>query len=435
MHLSSQSLAAVPPYRKLVSVRRISLVKPIASSDTHEVVMIDGWPVVVGKRQFVAGQQVLYFAIDCVLPLEDERYEPYRFSQFCVELHGEKGWAVQTVEHEGHISQGMVFCIDDSFPEITRVKNEIGKGYDFFGIDFVEYVENVLRTLELMEYFQIRKWITFYPIDGGISLGRPPSFLPTTKAERAQNITDLWKTHGDTEFQITEILDGIPMIVYDVEGTDFDEELPGVIVDDTWPTREGNGVHCRSFSGISSGNHDYAETKASTSWKVMREQGILADFMKRVGGVCLAGVLCGEDILDNPHNIEDRHFYAYAMADTEFKAFGTLDDNEAYRHRAKWDSTLELPEHVPKLARRVRLSAFAHDMDELMEKAQGGSFVSDLKRMSGPPLKRKGLVFRALDGSFSFKVIANNWLLDETEKLRGAGEGEIVRRPGPHDCT
>lgn len=79
-----------PPYKKLVSVRRVSDIKKLDSSQTHEVVMVDGWPV-VEKGQFAMKQKVLYFAIDCFLPFSDKRYEPYRFSHFLVELQGRKG--------------------------------------------------------------------------------------------------------------------------------------------------------------------------------------------------------------------------------------------------------------------------------------------------------------------------------------------------------
>lgn len=151
MHLT----ATKPPYHKLVSLRRVARVKKLDSSQTHEVVMIDGWPVVVQKGQFAANQKVFYFAIDCVLPLEDKRYEPYRFSQFLVELNGQKGWTVQTVKHEDHISQGMVFAMDGLFPEISLARKELEQSY------LVDDVEKELMRLDLKKYLKIRKWSTF----------------------------------------------------------------------------------------------------------------------------------------------------------------------------------------------------------------------------------------------------------------------------------
>ncbi|KAL1851370.1 hypothetical protein Daus18300_012551 [Diaporthe australafricana] len=436
----SHSATPKPPYRKLVSVRRISLVKPLDSNETHEVVMVDGWPVVVEKGQFAAGQQVLYFAIDCVLPLYDERYEPYRFSQLCVKLHGKKGWVVQTVKHQGHISQGMVFRIDDTFPEIMRVKKEIDDWYNTRKLDEkgkLKRAEEDLHDLDFKDDLKIRKWITFYPVDGGISLGRPPRFLPTTKSERLQNIPGLWKTYRDTEFEITEILDGIPMVFYDVSEYCREEvcydDLPGVTWDGALNGRVilDNNMIPRKHFGISSGDHDYEETEASVSWKAMRDQDIVGNFVNAVGNVGLAGVLCGEGISDNPHMLEGRHFYTFSACDDDFRAYKPLDEY----WWCKYYSDSSVP-RVPRFTQRVRLSAFAKDMDELMRKAQGETCESGRSgKKRDPYLKRKGLVFRALDGSFSFKVIANDWLLDETEKLREAGKDKIVCRPGPNDCV
>lgn len=156
-HINMDREAHEPPHRKLVSVRHVSLIKPLPWSQTHEVVMIDGWPVVVPKGQFAVNQKVLYFAIDCVLPLEDKRYEPYRFSHFLVELHGQKGWTVQTVNRDMHISQGMVFAVGDFSWEIHLVREELEQDFDWFPDD----LEKELMRLDLKGYFKIRKWSTF----------------------------------------------------------------------------------------------------------------------------------------------------------------------------------------------------------------------------------------------------------------------------------
>lgn len=432
-HEFYREATSVTKGRRLVSLRRVSLIKNLDSSQTHEVVMVDGWPIVVEKGKFAVNQQVLYFAIDCVLPLKDKRYEPYRFSHFLVGLHGKKGWVVQTVKHEGHISQGMVFAIDDTFPEITSFITSFKEAFP------VEHAKEILSDADLTENLKIRKWITFCeycqtrcggirvqrtdisidPRDGGVNLGRSPSFLLMTKSDRVQNIPDLWKTHGNTEFQITEILDGVPMIFYDVtsdEDDDFQSQLPGVILDDV----AENGIRHRLPYGISIGKHDYKETETSISWKAVRDQEIKNMVRVETGvNIGLAGVLCGESIAGNPLMISGHRFYVYATCDEEFECWEAIGG---------WNS-------VPIFADRVRLSAFAKDLNELMKKAQGASCVSDATRAKYPSLKRKGLAFRTLNGSFSFKVIANDWLLDETEKLRKAGQDKIVSRPGPGDCV
>lgn len=239
----------------------------------------------------------------------------------------------------------------------------------------------------------------------------------------------MWKTHGDTEFQITEILDGKPMIFYYVteNSEHLQSKLPGVILDD----EAENGVRHRPTYGVSVRDHDYEETEASISWKAVREQKIMDEFLAEAErNVGLAGVLCGANIAGNPLMVTGHRFYVYAICDDDFETWETTDERDD-----EWAGNLAKLVHVPKFATRVRLSAFAKDLDELMKKAQGASCVSYATRDQYPSLKRKGLAFRSLDGSFSFKVIANDWLLDETEKLRKDGQDKIVSRPGPDDCV
>jgi hypothetical protein len=142
------------PLRRLVSVRRVSRIKPL--NIRREVVMVGGWPVVVPRDEFSVNQLVLYFEIDSFLPFDDKRYEPYRFSHTSAELHGQKGWVVQTVKQGGHVSQGMVFSIGSRFPEVERTKEKlrIELGYES---DF----DDELMYLDLTDELKVKKWATF----------------------------------------------------------------------------------------------------------------------------------------------------------------------------------------------------------------------------------------------------------------------------------
>lgn len=145
--------------RKLVSARLISWIKPLSSSKSHEVVMIGGWPVVVIKGQFSAGQLVLYFEIDSFLPFNDKRYEYYHPSHTFAALHGQKGWVVQTVKVAGHVSQGMVFCIDDKFPEVFCILKDLEARRD--GIYDIKEVHEEMMGMDLTDELKVKKWTTF----------------------------------------------------------------------------------------------------------------------------------------------------------------------------------------------------------------------------------------------------------------------------------
>lgn len=261
------------------------------------------------------------------------------------------------------------------------------------------------------------------PLDGGVDLGRPPSFLPDTRLERAQNLPYLWETHCDTEFEITELVDGMPVVVYRVneDGPEY-MKLPGVLLDD-------RHFRKRSGSGISIGDHDFGETEESRSWATVRRQRIIDAMGGLLPGsqMVLAGVLCGIGISGNPHQLGGRRLYVYSVSDASRMEQFTMEEADEWRKKLR--RTFQL---VPAVSRRIRLSAFAQSIDELMMKAEGSSFVSNNHARQLP--KRKGLVFRALDGSLRFKAVSNEWLLDETEKLRDMGE-DMRRRPGPNDCV
>lgn len=264
--------------------------------------------------------------------------------------------------------------------------------------------------------------------DGGRDLGRPPRFLLDGQLERAQNLPDLWKTHGNKEFEITEMLDGTPVTVYKVAENGFKyRELPGLLLDDS------NGLfRKRPAVGISIGAHDYEETKESSSWAVVRGQGVI-DALAGLGifdQIVLAGVLCSTETLGNPGGIDGRLFYVHSMYDPRTPRRFDTEKAGQWQRNLNWSFKL-----VPTISRRMKLSAFAQNMDELMVKAGGDSFVTDRpgrKRKERQPRKRKGLVFRALDRSLNFKAISSDWLLDEARKFRELGE-DARRRPGPGD--
>ncbi|KAG8159865.1 hypothetical protein KVR01_010502 [Diaporthe batatas] len=415
------SPSKTPPH-KLVSLRHISRLERLTSSDSFEVAMVGGWPIVVPWGQFFLNQMVLYFEIDSFLPFDDNRFVPYRSSHLRADLYGKTGWVVQTVMIDGHVSQGMVFCKDD-FEEVLLVKEMIEDECDSDGPDRAKRIDAEMLKFDFTDNFNVQRWTTFY---GGRDLGRPPCFLPDNKLKRAQNLNlpKLWQTHGDKEFEITELLDGIPIMAYKATEDGNYKDLPGMLVGDS------NGLLLkRSGVGISIGDHDYEETKDSSSWAALRSQGLIDALSKDpyyTKDMVLSGVLCGVGISGNSHEISGRRFYVHSISEPGLRRFNSRD-SEIWRNRL--NHTFDL---VPTISRRIRLSAFAENMDELVAKAAGDSFVLHDKHEGQRP-KRKGLVFRAVNGSLSFKVISDAWLLDETERLRDS-DGDTICRPGPKDC-
>lgn len=150
--------------------------------------------------------------------------------------------------------------------------------------------------LESLCFFVPEAFADYSPdrLDGGRDLGQQPWFLPDDRLERAQDLPDLWETYGDKEFEITELLDGVPIMVYQVKHDGHYKDLPGMLVDDSTGL-----IRKRSEIGISIRHHDYEETEDSSSWAVLRKQGVISTLRKyqQAEEVILVGVLCGRGIL------------------------------------------------------------------------------------------------------------------------------------------
>src|SRR5262245_53917451 len=93
--------------RKLVTLEKIAALEPIPGADAIDAATVRGWTVVVKKREFQLGEDVVYFEIDSFLPLDDERFaflEP-RGSKT---VEGVRGHVLKTVRLRGVYSQGLV---------------------------------------------------------------------------------------------------------------------------------------------------------------------------------------------------------------------------------------------------------------------------------------------------------------------------------------
>lgn len=81
--------------RKLATIREIAEIKPIPDADRIEVARIDGWEVVVSKKDnFHVGDRVVYVEIDSKMP-ETPEYEFLKSRKY----------VVKTIVMRGQVSQ------------------------------------------------------------------------------------------------------------------------------------------------------------------------------------------------------------------------------------------------------------------------------------------------------------------------------------------
>ncbi len=163
--------------RKLVTVRKIDEILPIANADLIERAKIGGWNVVVKKGEFARGDLCVYGEIDSVFPAEDERFA---FLQ---------GKPLKTKKMRGVVSQGI------AFPVSILGSNQVAVG------------EEVTEKLGVVKYEP--------PAPKSMQAkGGFPWFVPKTDAERVQNLTEELGENLQKTAYVSEKLDGSSITVF-----------------------------------------------------------------------------------------------------------------------------------------------------------------------------------------------------------------------------
>ncbi|KAI1407730.1 RNA ligase-domain-containing protein [Hypoxylon sp. FL1857] len=367
--------------RKLVTIRRVSDVKPITGA-RFQVVTVDGWNVVVRGKGFRKGQLVVYVEIDSFLP--SNRH----FWEYCIcsnaRLGNERGFLVTTTMICKQLSQGLVFNLD-AFEELSGMLEDLkilwGTGI----------AERKMMAMSFQDTLEVKKWERFDHGDAAEICGRPPVFFPQPGCERAQNMPILFRDHGEESYQVTEKLDGVSMSIYAVDrNSQWHLALPPLPSD---------VQHIGTTRiGICSRDQDLAETSASWFWRTAKQQQIIEKIGQAGQNIVVQGELCGSSINGNTSGFApgEHKFYVFDIFDIDKQRRLWPDQVTSICSKLGWD-------HVPIISNNVKLSAFAENMHDLLVKAEG---IGLRGRM------REGLVFKALDASFYFKAISNSWLLE-----------------------
>ncbi|OIW34600.1 hypothetical protein CONLIGDRAFT_709916 [Coniochaeta ligniaria NRRL 30616] len=351
--------------RKLVTVRRVTGIKK-DKKRRHEFVCLDGWTVDVAPKRYHEGDFVVFFEIDSFLPKSDGRYWELVAHEKSV-LDGKEGYRVKSRRVSNRICQGLVFPLND-FDEISEVWD---KSIEALG---EEEGRKAVMAMSFEEMLGVKKYVVEMDYDPHASLGPPPGFILQPAWERAQNIGDLFRTRGDTTYQITEKLDGWKC-------KDAMEKTDGRV-------------------GVCSRTQDWLENGENLFWKVALELRLPEKIQKVGGDIAIQGEIVGSTIMGNSMGFaEGEHtFLVFAIWDIAQQRYMSA--------RQTWDicEKLEIP-HTPVIGYR-KLNQFASDLQDLVDKAEGKGMKGQL---------REGLVFKTMDGQRQFKVISNSWLVQRGE--------------------
>jgi RNA ligase (TIGR02306 family) len=339
--------------RKLASIRKISDIQPIEGADMIELVIVDGWKVVVAKNVgHKLGDLVIYCEIDSFLPIREE-FEFLRKSSYKKMVDGTEGFRLRTIKLRGQVSQGLILPISVLNPTDTNI-----------------YVEP-FEGLDVTEMLEIVKYEPPVPAElAGKVKGLFPSFLRKTDEERIQNLTleyEGWK-NSDKGFYVTEKLDGSSATFYFKDGV----------------------------FGVCSRNLELLETEGNTFWKVARQLKLEEWLTSQDVNYSIQGELIGESVQGNPYKIKGQTVGFFNAFNIDTQEYLGLEEFESLI------SSMGL-KSVPILDREFTLP---DTIDELLKYA-------DSKSVLNSSFDREGVVIRSVDRKISFKVISNRFLLNE----------------------
>lgn len=347
--------------RKMASVQRVAEVKSIEGADLICAYKINGWWVVDRVGKYQVGDLTIYCEIDSWIPTEIAPFlskgkEPR-------EYFGVKGERLRTVRLKGQLSQGLLLPY-----ETLAVEFEGNTG-----IGDWEEGDDVSEELD------IQKWEA--PVNAqlaGIMKGNWPHFIQKTDQERIQNIqreiTDAF--NNKDEFEVTVKLDGSSCTVYYNNG-----EL-----------------------GVCSRNIDLKLDQEGNAFVDIAKKTGLIDALTKLGrNIAVQGELMGPGIQGNKEDFKENRLFVFDIYDIDNQCYFSVTDRmDIFRELQALGGCMYLD--LTPLDQNHFITLPSDDIDKLLKLAEGSSINAKI---------REGIVFKRLDGKFSFKIINNEFLLKD----------------------
>ncbi len=335
-------------------MRKLASVRKI-----HEIAPIVGADAIELAK--VDGWQVVvkkdeYQVNDLVIYLEIDSWVPNELAPFLSkdkepkEFEGVKGERLRTIKLRGCLSQGLILPI----------------------------INGMIEGDDVTDFLNIKKWDRPLPAQLiGQAKGFFPEFLRKTDQERAQNLqSEIAVEHqSGSLFEVTVKLDGSSITVYHKDG-----EV---------------GVCSRNIElKINEENQGNAFIKTATN------TGLLYALKALGKNIAVQGELMGEGIQGNREKLSEHNIFVFDIFDIDEQRYLNPDERlEVYETLSNYGF---LGSHCPLL--EIRVPLISADINNLLSYAEGESLKHPI---------REGLVYKRMDGKFSFKTISNKFLLGE----------------------
>tara|TARA_Y100000593_G_C4320160_1_gene343370 strand:+ start:5172 stop:6245 length:1074 start_codon:yes stop_codon:yes gene_type:complete len=355
--------------RKLAKLVVIDEIKEHPNADSLELAIIGGWQVCVRKGEFAQKGVAIYMEIDSMLPLDNPDFA-FLAGRNEREVDGKRYARIKTMKLRGELSQGLLVPITD-----LAIRDLIGA--------LLEYVEqdDLVEMLNMALSLDYRLGIIKYEpkqsaaVMSGEAKGNFPSFIRKTDQERYQNCKRKYEDACDSGevFEVSVKLDGSSFTAY--------------VKDDE--------------TGFCSRNLELKKDKPGNVFYDMFAKydldAKLREFSRKMvdaGNFALQGEVVGPGIQGNFENLEEHRLFIYSVYDIDAQEY--LKPSAA-SHLVK----LMGLDYVPVLKTFCELPPY----EELQDWATGPSAFNGKYR--------EGIVFKSEEGDFSFKAVANEYLLKE----------------------
>ncbi len=364
--------------RKLVTIRRIKEILPIHNADRIVLAVTDGWRTVVKANEFEVGDYGVYFEIDSLIPMEDERFS---FIQTTKKMDGVKSRYVRTLRLRGQLSQGLMLPIK-SIQEIADIVGDNPE--DHLDTNFAELM-NVIKYEECLDTGTAADKVCDYPF-----------YIEKTGENRIQNVFEEYsELYTDIEFTPTLKMDGSSMTVCYVNnpiyfvgklGVDHKEDQKEQI----WIGSHGMVVRKPTADKSNAYHEAYERTGLDNT---------LAEWCsKNNKQIAIQGELVGPKIQSNFEKFRHNTLKAFYIYFIDEGRRATVDEFNQICDELNLDKVTTYPP--------IKIFEIADNVDYILDMAEGESDNCSL---------REGLVFKSnvlRNGRpVSFKAIANSYLL------------------------
>jgi len=365
--------------RKLASIRRAEGVTRHPNADRLDLVTVGGWTVVTKKDEIKKGDLAVFFEIDSFLPA----VEMFSFLGTPITHQGNLGHRLKTVRLRKIVSQGLMLPLDMFYEHKDVIQLREGE-------DLTELLGVTKFDIDLVNDKKGQPSVTGQP------KGKFPSFLRKTAQERIQNLPHYFNLHKDTLFEETLKLDGSSMTAYKVAGssTSLLRKFLNFVTIGVWdsvaPVQDHYGVCSRNLELTKPKSGD----KQSNFWNASDKYS-LQDIPV---GYAVQGEVLAPNIQANYEKVSEVEYHIFSVFCIETQEYLKPD------FAAAWVA-LNLPKanYVPVVDTAVKLFSECTTFDEIQTRVSGQSI--------NPGVKSEGRVYKALDGSCTFKCISTEYLL------------------------